>query len=434
MVIFFMPLPAEQTEEQIPPAPAQAVHDPYAAFRSPAYRVFAMSFVLAVVGQQMISATIQWEIYEATGNLIYMAMIGLVQALPILALALPAGQVADMFPRRRVMLVTQSVVVLGSTALAICALAGVLTPYVIYPILLADSIALTFHRPARASLLPAMVPMRDLASAITWNSTLFETFGVIAPALAGFIIAWSSPAIALLVAALCLAGAMLLTTRLPDHRVAQKREPVTMQTLLAGIRFVFRTRLILAAMSLDLFAVLLGGATILLPVFAKEMGIGAWGYGLLRAATPLGAIIMALLIAHLPPMKRAGRAMLLAVAGFGAATIVFGLSKNIWLSFAMLMLLGMFDNISVVVRHTLVQTLTPDSMRGRVNAVNQIFIGSSNELGAVESATVAYFVGAVRSVVIGGVGTILVVIAVATMFPSMRRLGALRDQKPESET
>ncbi len=430
---FFMPLPAEQTEEQIPPAPARPAHDPYAAFRSPAYRLFAASFVLAVIGQQMISATIQWEVYEATGNLLYMAIIGLVQALPILALALPAGQVADMFPRRRVMVVTQGIVVVGSSILAGCALAGALTPYVIYPILLADSIALTFHRPARASMMPALVPMHDFASAVTWNSTLFETFSVVAPALAGFIIAWSSPAFTLLIAAACMAGAMMLTMRLPDHRVTQTREPVTMRSLLAGIRFVFRTRLILAAMTLDLFAVLLGGATILLPVFAKEMDIGAWGYGLLRAATPAGAIIMALAIAHMPPMKRAGRAMLLAVAGFGVATVVFGLSRNVYLSFAMLMLLGMFDNVSVVVRHTLVQTLTPDSMRGRVSAVNQIFIGSSNEVGAIESAVVAHWLGVVRGVVVGGIGTILVVLAIAATFPSMRKLGSLRDLKPEPE-
>lgn len=207
-----------------------------------------------------------------------------------------------------------------------------------------------------------------------------------------------------------------------------------MQSLSAGMRFVWNTRIIFATLSLDLFAVLLGGAVYLLPVFATDiLKVGSVGFGLLRAADTIGAFVMTLTIAHLPPMKRAGRAMLLSVAGFGICTIVFGLSTSFWLSMAMLLLIGAFDSISVIVRHTLVQVLTPDAMRGRVSAVNNIFIGASNELGGLESGVTAYWWGPVRSVVVGGIGTLTTVIAIAFMFPQVRKFGSLRDARPAEE-
>lgn len=426
-------LPSEQTEEQIAPAPAPTAHDPYAAFRSPAYRDFALAFTLAVLAQQMISTAVAWEVYGQTKSPLSLAWIGLAQALPILALALPAGHVADRFPRRRVMALMQAVIVLGSGTMAVLAYLGRLDSITVYAILLVDSVAATFMRPARASMMPALVPLGDFSNAVTWNSTLFETFSAVGPFIAGLIIAKLGVTTALGASVALLLVSLLLICRLPDYRTTSQKESLTLASLLAGVKFVFRTRLMLAAMTLDMFAVLLGGATFLLPIFAERLGVGATGYGWLRAAPPIGAIAMALMIAHAPPMKRAGRAMLVSVAGFGAATIVFGLSHNIFLSFAMLVLCGMCDNVSVVVRHTLVQTLTPDSMRGRVSAVNQVFIGSSNELGGLESGVTAALWGPVVSVVGGGIGTIAVVIGVALLFPQVRRLGALRDVKPEAE-
>jgi MFS family permease len=223
-------------------------------------------------------------------------------------------------------------------------------------------------------------------------------------------------------------GCFAFALPLPEpKRAARTSEAPGFASLLAGVRFVWQTRLMLAAMTLDLFAVLLGGATYLLPIFSERLGHGSAGYGYLRAAPAVGAFSMAMIQAHMPPLKRAGRTLLLAVAGFGAATIVFGFSTSYWLSLFMLALTGAFDNVSVVVRHTLVQLLTPDSMRGRVSAVNQVFIGSSNELGGMESGLTAAWLGPVTSVVGGGIGTILVVILVAMGWPQVRRLGKIRE-------
>jgi MFS family permease len=296
-------------------------------------------------------------------------------------------------------------------------------------ILMCNSITLAFARPCRASILPHIVPTKLFANAVTWNSSLFEIACVIGPALGGFLIRLGTP-VAYLVNAVALVVCMALTLPLPRVRVSTK-QATNFHSLLAGVRFVFATDLLLSTMSLDLFAVLLGGAVYLLPIFAKNiLHVGPTGYGWLRAAQAVGAVGMAMIVAHMPPMKRAGRNMLLAVAGFGAATLVFGLSHNYWLSLAMLFVTGACDNISVVVRHTLVQLLTPDEMRGRVSAVNQVFIGSSNELGGLESGLTAAAWGAAASVIIGGIGTLLVVTAVTLKWPRMRRLGRLDDLQP----
>lgn len=378
----------------------------------------------------MISATVGWVVYEQTKDPAALAWMGLVQAIPLILFSLPAGQIADSLPRRRVMVTTQIIVTLSSTVMAYLAVIGALSPIAIYAVLLVNGIAGTFGRPARSSVLPSLVPEGDFQSAVTWNSTMFETLGVLSPWIAGMVLAYASAAAALVTAVVCMIGGIALTMMLPDYRIVGRREPVSFSQLMAGVRFVFRTRLMLAAMSLDLFAVLLGGATFLLPVFAERLGVGVVGYGWLRAAPPLGAIVTALIIAHRAPMQHAGRALLIAVAGFGVATIFFGLSTSFWISFGALVFCGVFDNISVVVRHTLVQTLTPDSMRGRVSAVNQVFIGSSNDLGGFESGITAKWFGPVASVVGGGIGTILVVLVVNVIFPQVRRLGSLRDLRP----
>ncbi len=408
-------------------------HDPYAAFRYGAYRAFAASFGLTAISYQVISSTVQWTIYNQTKDNAMLAWIAGVQAIPVLLLSLPAGQIADIFPRKKIMITCLFITLISSSVMVYLACAGQLSHYAVYVVLLINAVFGTLGRPARSAMMPAMVPQKVFPNAVTWNTTMFETIGVLSPGLAGMIIAYYNSSAALVFALVCMTFGFVLTFLLPDVQTSQKKEPVTFKQFLAGVRFVFKTRLMLAAMSLDLFAVLLGGATYLLPTFAERLGVGALGYGWLRAAPPIGAIMMALTISHMPPMKHAGRMLLFAVAGFGVATIVFGLSEYYWLSFVALMVCGMCDNISVVIRHTLVQTLTPDSMRGRVSAVNQIFIGSSNEIGGVESTLAAKLFGPVISVVGGGIGTILVVLSINQLFPQVRKLGALSEIKPQEQ-
>ncbi|HEY1861791.1 MAG TPA: MFS transporter, partial [Gemmataceae bacterium] len=281
--------------------------------------------------------------------------------------------------------------------------------------------------PARWALVPQVVPGEALANAMTWNSSGWHIAATIGPALGGGVI-WATGHAggAFLLAALCslICAGLVLPVR--PILAAIAREPMSLRSLLAGAAFVWRTKLILATITLDLFAVLLGGATALLPIFARDiLEVGPSGLGWLRAAPSLGALVMALTMAHRPPLRRAGRALLWSVAGFGLATIVFGFSQNFFLSLAMLALTGAFDNVSMVVRSTLVQVLPSDAMRGRVSAVNAIFIGSSNQLGAFESGITAAWFGPVWSVVGGGIGTLLVVMSVMGIWPEVLRLGRL---------
>jgi MFS family permease len=435
--------PTEQDlETQVPTvakldySPAPPHHDPYAAFRFVSFRLFIVSFMLATLGSQVMSVAVQWELAQRTNSPLMLGFLGGLQALPVILLALPAGHVSDIVSRKRVLMVTQVVLVICPIVLAVLAFfARGWEHYVVtmFGIILANAVALAFARPARQAYLPQLVPGDIFSNAVTWNSTTFELASITGPAIGGAIIylARSGVEAALLISGVCLGICFILTAFLPGFGPASRGERASFKNLLAGIRFVFSQKVLLATMTLDLFAVLFGGATYLLPFFAKNLlHVGSLGFGLLRAAPSIGAVTMALLIAHLPPMKRAGRAMLLAVIGFGLATIGFGLSRWFWFSMLMLFLTGAFDNISVVVRHTLVQLFTPDSMRGRVSAVNLVFIGASNELGGFESGLTAAMMGLVGSVVFGGIGTLVVVGIVALVWPQVVRLGALRDIKP----
>jgi hypothetical protein len=281
--------------------------------------------------------------------------------------------------------------------------------------------------------LPQLVESRDLTNAVTWNSTRWQIASVAGPALLGPMLIWlKKPAYIYAIEAFCLFSFWLCLLFTRPRAQERSRETLSLEAVSAGVKFVFGTRLMLATLTLDLFAVLLGGAIALLPVYTEHiLRVDETKLGWLRAAPAIGAFIMALGLAYFPPMQRPGRALLWAVTGFGAATIVFGLSKTYWLSFVALALTGAFDNISVVVRHTLVQVLTPDAMRGRVSAVNSLFISASNELGGFESGLVARFFGPVVSVVSGGVGTILTVWLSAWKWPEMMRLGRLDELKPE---
>ncbi|MBV9867793.1 MAG: MFS transporter [Abitibacteriaceae bacterium] len=425
-------------EHELPGAEAPSSHDPYAAFRYRDYLLYALGSGIAAIGGQMQAVAISWEIYDrvkaAAGVRqaeLALGLVGLVLAIPVILLVLPAGQMADRYSRKKIVLIGQACMALTSMALA--ALSYYQGPISwIYVILLLAGIAGTFSGPASSAILPQLIPAELLSNAITWNSTRWQMAATLGPALGGFLVATlHSYALIYVLDAICVAAYFGFMAAIHVQHQQSAREPVNFQTLVAGLRFVRDTKVILATITLDMFAVLLGGATMLLPVFAGEiLHVGASGLGWLRAAPAIGALLMALALAHLPPMRRAGKTLQWAVIGFGLATIGFGLSRNFWLSMFMLALTGALDNISVVVRHTLVQVLTPDAMRGRVSAVNSVFIGTSNEIGGYESGQVAYWFGPVASVVGGGIGTIITVIAVMLIWPQVGQLGSL-DQAAE---
>lgn len=409
--------------------------DPYAALRYADYRYFLTGRLAASMGSQMIDVAIGWELYERTNRALALGFVGLVQVVPIILLALPAGHVADRFDRKRIALLSLALLIVGSLALAAISFTVAPIP-LIYITLFIIGVALSFHRPAVAALLPQLVPAEKFANAVTWNSVGWQLASVVGPALGGLIIAWRHHAgiVYLLDAALMLVFVVSLI-RIRGQQVVRVRKAVTLESLLGGVRFVWHTKIILAAITLDLFAVLFGGATTLLPVFAKDiLHVGAEGFGWLRAAPSIGAVLVAVLLLGRPPMRRAGKSLLFAVAGFGLATIVFGLSRSFPLSLAMLVLAGGLDMISVVVRQTLVQLRTPDEMRGRVSAVNSVFIDTSNELGGFESGASAALLGPVISVVGGGIVTVIVVSAVAVAWPELRNMRGLADNLPNSST
>jgi MFS family permease len=409
------------------PPSQPAVHDSYAAFRHSNYRLYAVGNFITVVGQQMLRVAVGFEVYRQTHSVWNLGLIGLAIWLPIFFLTIPGGLVADRYSRKWIVLACQLLYALCSLGLALASfLASPL--WVLYGLLFLTGVSKAFEDTAKQSLLPQLVPKKIFTNALTWNSSIFQVATVSGPALGGFLI------ISIGYAHICLLESLFemvffgFVLALKTSPAVFKREPVSLASLLSGLKFVRDNHLILATITMDLFVVILGGATALLPAFSIDiLHCGAIGYGFLQAATPLGAFLMALLLAHRPPMKKAGTSLLWAVAGFGVATIIFGLSQWYWLSFAMLFMTGALDNISVIVRSTLVQVLTPDSMRGRVTAVSFIFIHSSNELGGFESGAVASipFLGPVGSVVLGGIGSVLVVLAVTRIWPEVARFGSL---------
>jgi MFS family permease len=403
-------------------------HDPYAALRYREYRCLLASGILAGIGTEIQAVAVGWDLYLRTESAAALGWAGLAQFLPVLLLSLPAGHAADHFSRRVLYQLAQGLVAVASLALAALSLWEGPVPLV-FLCLIVTGASRALSSPARLALLVELVPLPVLGNAITWHSSGWQIANVAGPAIGGAAIALAGQsASAFLLAALCSTASAALLFFIQLKPVANRAAAPSLRSLLAGARFVWQTKLLLAAITLDLFAVLLGGATALLPIYARDiLDIGPTGLGWLRAAPAVGAFVMAMTLAHRPPLRRAGLALLLAVAGFGAATIVFGFSSNPLLSFVMLGLTGALDNVSVVVRHTLVQVLTPDEMRGRVAAVNLVFISSSNELGAFESGLTAHWFGPVASVVGGGVGTIFVVALVTFCWPHLLRLGPVHE-------
>ncbi|MBN1434234.1 MFS transporter [Candidatus Fermentibacterales bacterium] len=408
-------------------------HDPYKVLALPGFRSLVLGNLLVHVGTSAQSLAIGWEMYTRTNEALALGLIGLMQALPMFLLTLPAGYLADVFDRRKVMIAGMAGATATSAGLALFSMMRGQVEWM-YALLFLDAAFQRLAGPARQALLPLVVPSGQFEAAVKWRSTLTHLSAVAGPAIGGMIISRSLPAAYLFCAATSLCYIVLLARlRVRDARRTERGD--MLRQVAEGLRFVWRRSTILGCISLDMFAVLLGGAVYLLPIFARDIIEGAppglgpeQVLGWLRAAPAAGAIVMALLLAHLPPMRRAGRTLLSCVAAFGLATIVFGISRSFWLSLAALFLTGFFDNVSIVIRHTLVQLRTPNEMRGRVSAVNSIFIGSSNELGGFESGLVAHFAGPVLSVVSGGIGTLLVVGAWTRLFPGLRSIGPLDEE------
>ena len=387
--------------------------DAYAAFRFRDFRLLLASTTFSNLGLQMLSVAVSWDLYNQTHSARVLGAVGFVQVAPSFAFAILAGHFADRHSRRMIMLVAQCLTVLASLLLA----GGVHSVAGIYACLFLIAVTRTFQMPVRGAVLPDLVSPEALSNAITWNATMFETANVGGPALAGILLAMVSSRTVYTVQAVCAVIVLLCLAGVNFDR----KHAVQTGSALEGMRFIRDNKLILTAVSLDLFAYLFGGATALLPIYAVDiLHAGPRALGWLRSAPSVGAIIMAVTMAHSPRIRRAGPVMLWSVAGFGLATIGFGLSRSIWLSCAMLALTGAFDNVSVVLRQSVLQTKTPDFVRGRVMAVNSIFINCSNSLGAVESGWTAAWFGPIWSVAGGGAAAIVVVAICAALSPALR--------------
>lgn len=410
-----------------PPLPA-AIH-PRAAFQSRDFRYFISARFLAWTSHQMMNIALGQWIYEWTRDPIYLGYLGLALFIPKIAFTIFAGHVADRFDRRKVILICRVFQFLGVVGLAVVAGLNFKSLWGIYAFVFLTGTANAFDGPSSQSIVPQLVPPNHFSNAVKWNSSIFQLGFIAGPMLAGWLYAWFGRVeeVLYVVAAMRLASCVLVYA-MQYRSVIVEKSVMNWNTLMAGLRYIFDKKVILGTISLDLFAVLLGGAIALLPVYANDiLGVGARGLGILRAAPAVGAALTAVALAYLPPMKRAGSTMLLCVAIFGVCTILFGISKNFYFSIACLCVLGAADMISVVIRGVLVQVQTPNEMRGRVSAVNLIFIGASNELGEFESGLTAAWLGTVPAVVLGGAGTILVVMLWTRLFPQLRQFKRLEE-------
>ena len=437
------------------PASSPPDEGPYAVFKNAGFARYITARFIAAFGQQMLGITVDWELYERTGSALALGFVGLSMMIPMILLTLPAGHLADIFNRKKIILAATGLLGLASLGLtfvsAFTAADNPLFQYYVYLLLIVAAVGRTFMWPASAAFISQLVPRHQLPRAVTFNSGSFQFSAALGPAAGGLLI-WLTHGAWLIYALNTLAavGCVWLIATIQHEHTAAPREPVSLKKLIMGFQFVYTNKIILGTLSLDMFAVLLGGAVSLLPIFAKDiLHSGPHGLGLMRSAMPIGAVICAIIIAHRPPLQKAGRAMLSCVAIFGVATILFGLVNRqclggfipwpdevwFWIAFLLLALCGAVDNVSVVVRQTLVQLLTPDEKRGRVSAVNALFIGTSNELGGFESGFTAQLfgpmmansiaTGTILSTVVGGFGTIVVVLIVALVWPEIRRYGKL---------
>lgn len=398
-----------------------------AAFRHPDFRLYVTARFLSGLAIQAYDVGVGWFVYDITRSAWALGLVGLSVFLPNLLFVLVSGEVADRFDRRRISAAAQATMAIAAAGALACVVAAIDTPTPIYALAALLGTARAFGMPAGQALLPSLVPKETFPNAVAWSSSAWQTSTIAGPALGGLLYALG-PTVVFGFAAAAFAIAAASTASIAPRPAVGGRERPSVDTVLAGIRFIRSRPAILGAISLDLFAVLLGGATALLPIYARDiLATGPWGLGLLRSAPAIGAATTALVLAHRPLTRRSGRIMFAAVGLFGLSTIGFGLSTWLPASLGFLALLGASDMVSVFVRLTLVQHDTPDEMRGRVSAVNSVFIGASNELGEFESGALAALIGPVGSVVIGGLGTLAVAIAWARFFPDLWRRDRLTD-------
>jgi len=400
---------------------------PGAVFRQSNFRYYLSVRVLTATATEMQAVAVAWQVYSLTHRPLDLGLVGLAQFLPGILLFLVTGQAADRFPRQRILQVCCGGFALCSLLLLGLTVHGVSTIFPIYGVLLMNGTVRAFNGPAGQAFLPILVPAEDFPQAVAWNSSIFQAATIAGPMAGGLLYGWTaSPMLVYGCAAVEYLAALAVLAGIRVQSPRGLRPAASLAMALEGLRYILRNKLILGAISLDLFAVLLGGAVALLPVYAREiLKIGAAGLGLLRSAPGLGAVTMALVVARWPLQRHAGAIMMWCVCGFGVFTVVFGLSRNLALSVAALVLIGACDMVSVIVRHTLIQLATPDRMRGRVSAVNVVFIGASNEVGQFESGLTAQWFGTAPAVVLGGLGTIAIVALWAWRFPALRRVDAL---------
>ena len=364
-----------------------------------------------------------WQVYEQTKDPLALGLIGLAEALPFIAVALYAGHVADRANRRAIALAGTFGLLLSAVALLLFTIFHVIAVWPIYAVIFLSGIGRSFTRPAVTALSAELVPRELYSNAVAWRSSTWQFAAVFGPAAGGLLYGFAGPAAAYAVVCAFMAVSLVAMAWIEHEARPLPADDVSVgESLRIGLRFVWNEPVVLAAMSLDLFAVLFGGAVALLPIFTRMLGAGPEGLGILRAAPAIGSFLMGIYLAHRPPIRRAGVTLFASVALFGVCIIAFAVSRNFYLSMALLTLSGMADQISVVIRGTLIQTATPDHLLGRVSAVNQIFIGSSNEIGAFESGVTARWMGTVPSVIFGGVMCLVVVAAVASMSAPLRRL------------
>jgi MFS family permease len=410
-----------------------------AAWRSRDFRYYQTARLLGVLGSEAQSVGVAWQVYQITHSTLALGYTGLALFLPGLVFVLPAGHVADRYDRRGIILTCYTVQALATLLLLWLSLHGIRSILPVYLILFVIGSGRCFSGPAASALVPSLIPKEHFVNAVTWGATIFQIANASGPMFGGLLFSISlarfSPILASFNGAplvycftlLCLLTFLILISTLqPRPLDAASKKGFTFETVLAGLRYVRQTRLLLGSISLDLFAVLLGGAVALMPVFAHDvLHEGANGLGLLRAMPSIGALTVSLTLLRFPLLRSAGRVMLGCVGLFGAATVVFGLSRNLWLSCAALVLIGASDMVSVVVRSSILQLATPPEMRGRVSAVNWLFLGASNELGEYESGLTAHWWGAVRAVVIGGTASMVVTGLWSVFFPALRQADRL---------
>src|SRR5712671_1522994 len=407
-----------------------------AAFTHPAFVLFQIARFLIVAAVEMQAVAVGWQVYEITKRPLDLGFVGLAQFLPAILLFPISGHASDRFERRHVLSACYAGFALCFALLLALAQRGVHSVTAIYVVLILLGIVRSFNGTASRSILPQLVPEEHFPNAVAWNATTFQAATILGPSFGGILYALSrGPSVVYATALITAIAALISTFRIKPEVKARSRDGgalrgMTLTTVFAGLHFIWRQKLVLGAISLDLFAVLLGGSVALLPVYAREiLHTGPWGLGLLRTAPGVGAAIMAVLLAHRPLRGRSGITLLWSVAAFGVFTILFGISRSLVLSLIALLFLGASDLVSVIIRATLTQLATPDEMRGRVTAVDMIFIGASNEFGQFESGLTAQWFGTVPAVVLEGIGTLVVIGLWAWLFPALSQAGELTSIK-----